>query len=26
MWNYPECTNNVGLRLDLIKPLIYNAF
>lgn len=26
MWNYPEVTDGVGLRLDLVKPLIYNAF
>lgn len=26
MWNYPEAIEHIGLRLDLVKSLIYSAF
>lgn len=26
IWNYPESTDNIELKLNLIKPLIYNVF
>lgn len=25
LWSYPECINNMGLKLDMVKSLIFNA-